>query len=248
MTSSSLHRTDGFMNTPWQAPVQSPVPATGSAAPSKPKAPAPSSTKEEPVLDPETLAVLKSSYPDLATAPVKIRELIEKADKAALQIWEDDISTATEKLKKSRKTLNNILEAKEKHRQSWLSHLEKSATEWRGMLTAYTKQQDHFNGLIGKTKEDMKAANQIIAAMNQKADMALNQDVKEEEAKESLDHAKDKHEVEMRERVQSLLQQCIDLTTEEDAIEVEEETEEPKKKRGRSAEPTGGHGGEDGTS
>ena len=184
----------------------------------------------------------------MTTAPAKIRELIERADRAALQIWEDDISMATEKLKRSRKTLNNILEAKEKHRQSWLSHLEKSATEWRGMLTAYTKQREHFNGLIGKTKEDMKAANQVIAAMNQKADMALNQDVKEEETKESMDVMKDKQETEMRDRVQNLLQQCIDLTNEEEAIEIEDETEEPKKKRGRSAEPTGGHGGEDGTS
>ena len=205
----------------------------------KPKPTLPAVAQEETTIDPETLSVLKSSYPDISAAPPAIRDMVEKAEKAALRLWETDLSQATESLKESRLILANIRDAKENHRRAWLGHLEKSATEWKAMADAYVKQQKHFDSLIADTKKNMKSAGQTVTAMNKKANQAMATDANEEEQAKAADQTKDNKEIELRERVQALLQQSIDLCSQDEPIDVDLEDEDaaPPKKRGRSAEP-----------
>ena len=210
------------------------------AKPTAPVKPAPNTSASEVNIDPETLQVLKSSYPDMTQAPQAIREMVEKAEKAALKVWEDDLGDATQKLKESRAILANIKMAKEKHRQEWMQHLESSATLWKDMIDSYTAQQAHFNALIDKTKKDMKTAGQTVTVLNRKADQALSsrENGDDDNVKVEIEAEKETKESAMRERIQNLLQQSIDLTREDDTIDVDlEEDEQGPKKRARSADP-----------
>ena len=77
-------------------------------------------------------------YPYITAAPPRICTTIEKAERAAISQWQEDINSETGKLAYAKVVLADVKEAKEKNRLSWLNHLE-------SYMEADTKQQAHFD-------------------------------------------------------------------------------------------------------
>ena len=193
-------------------------------------------SSDQPI-DQETLEILKGSYPDISQAPPRIREMIERAEHAARLAWEKDFNMATSQLKTAKEVLANIRDAKNRHQDTWLKHLKESSEQWKDMLETYLKQKNHFEQLIKKTKKEMKEAEQQTHALSSNEDN-VDTNAAQQEALEGEKNAK---ELELRGQVQNLLQQCVNLVTQDDAILVDDEEEDKDKppiKRARSADPT----------
>ena len=228
LTNSPFLQTDGGTN---KGPNKG-SPMSGQKG--APKNPVPASA--DTAVDQETLEALRESYPDINEAPPRIRQIIEKAEKAAIHKWQADMQSETAKLAKAKTILKDIYEAKEQHRSSWINHLRTSAVQWKEKMEAYQKQQAHFSDLIRKTKKDIREAGDTVEDLNK----ASKTDPEKSEGKAGTQTEAEKMEIEkeLRSNVQKILQDCIDLTMDSEPIDVEvEDTELPTAKRARSVEP-----------
>ena len=226
--STSAYNVPSSASTPWpSAPAAPLMPTAPKRAPS-------------PVLDPETLNALKSSYPDINEAPPKIKMMIEKAERQAVTSWQERMNLQTQKQAAARSLLSSVREAKENHRAAWLKHLDEIASQLKEHMDSFKQQQIHFGQLILKARMEVKEAGESITELNRQS----NQDASHnKEEIEDGDHAsdslgKDHQESALRAKVQKALQECIDLTEETQVVDVEEEDEDAApRKRARSKDP-----------
>ena len=180
---------------------------------------------------------MRSSYPDISQAPPRIRALIEKHDKKRGQNWAMDFSLQGERLKKARQAVDEIKIAQEQHRQEWLTHLKESVTQWKDMLTSYTSQRDHYHNLMENAKQELENANTAIGHLSAQAKLDGKSVPSDAEATVATPvREKDEQEEALREMVQKTLQQCIDLTGEDEVTMLDDGEGQPRAKRSRSAD------------
>ena len=226
-TLAPTYNAQAMPSSPWPAPSQTPAPVKRAAS---------------PVVDPETLEALRSSYPDVSQAPPRIRAIIEKAEKSVVTTWQDKMNYQTQKQAEAKTLLASAKEAKEAHRAAWLKHLEESASMWKDHMESFKRQQAQFDQMIAKARTDIQEAGDSITQLNKQADVeAAHPHVEKEDKSIAVDTPeKIQQEAALRAKVQRTLQECIDLTTEEDPIDLEDMDEGgAPRKRARSKDPSG---------
>ena len=185
---------------------------------------------------------LRSSYPDLSEAPPKIQALVEKYEKAIGQRWVTDLCDEEARLRQAQAALEDIQEARSKHRDEWMTHLQESVVQWKGMIQSYTQQRSHYDQLYQDATKKVRDANLTIAQLTQKGAQQVTSNVNEETAEslEQKEKDKDAKEGQLRERINKMLQQCVDLTNESDTdvieVDQEESKDQPPAKRARSVD------------
>ena len=113
----------------------------------------------------ELIAAIKKAFPDASSLPVEIREALDKTEVAVTK----DLHRATSALGRAQKSLRELEEAKEKHRNQWLSHLKDALQSWHQQMQSYEDQQEAFNTAIIKAKTDLNQSHRSIQVLNAKA-------------------------------------------------------------------------------
>ena len=207
-----------------------------------PGTPTPSTASASDAPSAEMLDAMRASYPDPSKAPPKIKALLQKYDKSAGQLWVQNVAYERERKDKALAQILEIREAQEVHRKSWLDHLHKSASQWKDMMASYQKQRVNFVTLMNQARQEFKGAQDSLTLLHQQADQEqLETDAANDADVSALELGeKEKEEEErLKENVNKLLSECVDLTSQEVPIEVDEsETEDgkPKSKRARSSD------------
>ena len=233
-------------STPWTGtpfPPSASTYATPAPAPAPKPTPSPATAKEATdIPSAEMVEALRSSYPDLSEAPPKIQALVEKYEKAIGQRWVTDLCDEEARLRQAQAALEDIQEARNKHRDEWMTHLQESVVQWKGMIQSYTQQRSHYDQLYQDATKKVRDANLTIAQLTQKGAQQVTSNVNEETAEslEQKEKDKDAKEGQLRERINKMLQQCVDLTNESDTdvieVDQEESKDQPPAKRARSVD------------
>ena len=194
----------------------------------------------------EIIETIRRSYPDPSQAPPEIREMIDKWEKTEGKRWVSDMKQQTSKAARAKTALSELKEAQEQHKDAWLAHLQTSASSWKDQMASYQKQQAHFGSLVAQAKQDLKEANTTIAMLNDQQSHEEEVAKTEEEPADGPSHQpvdKAAKADQLRTNIGKLLQECVDLTS-EDVVDLMDDTENTggPKKRARSVDPDAGHG------
>lgn len=238
-------------STPWPSPETSfafPT-AFNNQGPVAPAAQSSQVVEAATDADAELIQAVKEEYPDLSKAPLRIQnavakfKAVAKAEKTTPKQLTSGLHKTSQAVGTATKELQSLRDAKVKHRERWLRHLQDSVKSWEQQLKLYNEQQANYSNLIKKAKQDLDSARQTLEVLNTKAAGPEDQDLEvnlEEQSKLDAEAAV------MAQQVQEVLQACAKAVTKEETMEIsdgEEGTNTPAPKRPRSLEPFGGgHG------
>ena len=203
----------------------------------------------------ETLQTLRHAYPE-GNAPPEIQTLIEKYEQESAKSVTKAIHTATNSLSRAQRQLNETLEARKKHRASWMSYLAESVKTWESQLDGYKKQQAAFYESAAKARGEIQEARIAINLWNTKAATGAGSAVPTQPISElaedpKWDDTEDKEEEQLRDKLQSVLTECAAALgmpvvdkPKTDIMDVSSEGEgdKPEKKRPRSIDPGASRG------
>ena len=94
--------------------------------------------------------------------PEELRDLVEKANLQSSKSITKDLHSATSSLGKSKKLLQEVVEAKKAHKQAWTRHLTESLELWQKQLQDFTQQQAMLAEKENKAIRDIQLANKSI--------------------------------------------------------------------------------------
>ena len=163
-------------STPWPAPETSFAfpSAFSNQTPVAPAAQPPQST--DAAYDAELIQAVKEEYPDLSKAPLRIQNAVAKAEKTTPKQLTSGLHKTSHAVGTATKELKNLRDAKVKHRERWIRHLQDSVKSWEQQLKLYNEQQTNYNNLIKKAKQDLDSARQTLEVLNKKAAGPEDQD------------------------------------------------------------------------
>ncbi|CAL1156825.1 unnamed protein product, partial [Cladocopium goreaui] len=186
--------------TPWPSFEQPPaLPATTQAV-----APTTAALNQH---NADWIAAIKQDYPDRSTMPENLRAMVEKHEKTQAKSAVKSLHSATTALDKAQRQLSETLDAKQKHRASWISHLTESLKVWEASLEEYRRHQAGLQELVAKAKEDITAARKDIERLN--AQVGTQQNAQTPLAVETQpEDSTDCEEERLRAALQGTLQAC----------------------------------------
>lgn len=193
--------------------------------------------------DAELVMAVKEQYPDITKAPLRIQQAVAKAERTTPKQLQTGLHKTSHAVGGAAKELKNLKDAKIKHRERWLKHLHDSVQSWEQQLKLYAEQQNNYNPLIKKAKQELNTARQTLEDLNKKA--AGHDDADQEAADLEEQTQVDAEATTMVQQVQQLLQACAKAATKEEVMEVsdvEDSLATPATKRPRSMEPFAGGG------
>jgi chromosome segregation ATPase len=183
---------------------------------------------------------VKEEYPDLSKAPLRIQNAVAKAEKTTPKQLTSGLHKTSHAVGTATKELKNLRDAKVKHRERWIRHLQDSVKSWEQQLKLYNEQQTNYNNLIKKAKQDLDSARQTLEVLNKKAAGPEDQDSEVNQEEQSR---LDSEATIMVQQVQEVLQACAKAATKVETMEIsdgEEVPNVPAPKRQRSLEPFAG--------
>ena len=188
--------------------------------------------------DAELVLAVRAEYPDLTKAPLSIQNAVAKAERRLTpQQLASGLHKTSNAVSQASKELKALRDAKTKHRERWLKHLQDSVNSWEQQLKLYSEQQSNYQNLILKARRDLGTARQTLEDLNQKADDDVESDIAPEDPSTG-----DTEVTNLVQQVQTVLQACVKVASKVETMEVsDEEAQEPTSKRQRSLEPFGGH-------
>ena len=186
--------------TPWPSFEQPPaLPATTQAV-----APTTAALNQH---NADWIAAIKQDYPDRSTMPENLRAMVEKHEKTQAKSAVKSLHSATTALDKAQRQLSETMDAKQKHRASWISHLTESLKVWEASLEEYRRHQAGLQELVAKAKEDITAARKDIERLN--AQVGTQQNAQTPLAVETQpEDSTDCEEERLRAALQGTLQAC----------------------------------------
>ena len=139
------------------------------------------------------------------------------------------------------KELHKLKDARNHHRERWLTHLKDSVQSWEKLLKLYTEQRANYTSLIKKAKQNLLAAGQTLEALNKQAAGAEEAVLDAADAEETHPSDADTAAA-LVQQVQQVLQACVKASIKEEPMEISDSEEPPPQasKRPRSLEPFGG--------
>lgn len=192
--------------------------------------------------DVELILAVKEQYPDISKAPSRIQAAVAKAEKKKVKQLQTGLQKTSKEVGIAGKELQALREARSKHRERWIKHLQDSVQSWEQQLKLYTEQQANYNSLIKKAQSELNTARQTLEVLNKKA--AGSEEIDVETTDQEEQKAIDAEAQALVQQVQTILQSCAKVAYKEEVMEVSdsEEATQPAK-RPRSLEPFGGPGG-----
>eukprot|EP00438_Fugacium_kawagutii_P019803 Skav234940 [mRNA] locus=scaffold2677:203191:217779:+ [translate_table: standard] len=195
----------------------------------------------------ELVAALRAAYPDSATVPQSVKDLLEKAKEDTTKVLTKSLHQATAALGRSKKLHNELLEVRKVHRSNWLKHLAAAASQWTQQLEDYRRKQMEYQDSINKAAKDIALARRQILQLNL-SEAGVEMPQLQEEVEPVADSLQDKEEHVLRQELQNALQACADsvgpinldaaLLTD---LEQMEDSEEERRKRSRSEASSAPH-------
>ena len=177
--------------------------------------------------------------------PEELRDLVDKANLQSSKSITKDLHSATSSLGKSKKLLQEVVEAKRAHKQAWTHHLVESLELWQKQLQDFTQQQATLAEKENKAIRDIQIANKNIQSLNLQAAGTDGPHVAVEPAPLSnpdLSTQKDKEMIDLQKKLQKCFGECMvaaGLKEAKDTVENildSDDEEEKKRKRLRSQE------------
>ena len=237
---ASTYRTMGMPTSPWTPTADSVWP------PPAEKGDKSGTSSATTALNQELVQALRDSYPDHATMPSKVREVLDRQTTVSTKQLNTDMRKATGILVKARNNLKSLQENRAKHRHSWLQHLSSTLKTWTEHMTSYDQQQKEFHNMIRAAKRELAAARAAVQELNQQAGKVSAADSDQEEVGPKEAETVIKDEEALRTQTNGLLAQCVQGASSTAKIEVDgdmdvqaisdSDTEKPASKRARSAE------------
>ena len=186
--------------------------------------------------DREWIAEVKRAYPDAATMPPGIKELILKKEASLNKGVAMEMDRAMNSFEMLQEQLKALHFSKRKHRTAWLNHLATVLEEWQDHVKKYTEQQEEFARQISNTTTQMEMIRSNYGELSTKA--AQNLPKAEIMDDPAIDTAGEQAEKSARSKVVSLLHTCSAVAggpaTQVDSDSEEKEDEEkPRVKRTR---------------
>ena len=193
----------------------------------------------------ELLAAVAKAFPDKSQMPEELRDLVEKANLQSSKSITKDLHSATSSLGKSKKLLQEVVEAKKAHKQAWTRHLSESLELWQKQLQDFTQQQAMLAEKENKAIRDIQLANKSIQNLNLQAagtEGPMNVSTLEPAppANPDLSTQKDKEMIDLQKKLQKCFGECMVATGLKEAKDLVEEIadseddEEKKRKRQKS--------------
>ena len=173
-------------------------------------------------------------------SPLRIQNAVAKAEKTTPKLLTSGLHKTSHAVGTATKELKNLRDAKVKHRERWIRHLQDSVKSWEQQLKLYNEQQTNYNNLIKKAKQDLDSARQTLEVLNKKAAGPEDQDSEVNQEEQSR---LDSEATIMVQQVQEVLQACAKAATKVETMEIsdgEEVPNVPAPKRQRSLEPFAG--------
>lgn len=177
--------------------------------------------------------------------PPAIREVLERTSVQTSKQLITDLHKAAASLGKARKTVQELQDAKLKHRSMWAAHLQEALTAWQQQIQSFNAQQADYTTRLSRARADLQTANDWIQELNVQA-KAMDVAPLEAQADvgEMLDPA-DLQPERMQEQLRIKLEECVRLTGMDQGakpIDLTEDVDNPEKlehdrKRARSVEP-----------
>ena len=166
-----------------------------------------------------------------------------KAEKKTAKQLQTGLQKTSKEVGIAGKELQALREARSKHRERWIKHLQDSVQSWEQQLKLYTEQQANYNNLIKKATTELNTARQTLEVLNKKA--AGSEEIDVEAADQEEQKAVDAEAQALVQQVQTILQSCAKVAYKEETMEIsDEDVPQPRQpaKRQRSQEPFGGPG------
>ena len=194
----------------------------------------------------ELLAAVAKAFPDKSQMPEELRDLVEKANLQSSKSITKDLHSATSSLGKSKKLLQEVVEAKKAHKQAWTRHLTESLELWQKQLQDFTQQQAMLAEKENKAIRDIQLANKSIQNLNLQAagtEGPMNVSSTLEPAPPAnpdLSTQKDKEMIDLQKKLQKCFGECMVATGLKDPKDLVEEIadseddEDKKRKRQKS--------------
>eukprot|EP00435_Cladocopium_sp_Y103_P007531 s495_g2.t1 len=201
--------------------------------------------------DQEAVALLKQAYPDPTKMPAESKEFIEKVEKENAKAVTKNLHWTTRAMGRAQKTLAEALDSKKSHRGRWATHVSEAIKVWETQLQEYRQQQNAFQEVILKARQDIEsyrgsirsltavAAPEALSTMPPLATMPSEV----EDLTGDIDQEEDK----LQAHLQRVLRSCVEslgvnLTVQRDKADSQELPEEEDRgqnsqKRPRSMEP-----------
>eukprot|EP00438_Fugacium_kawagutii_P022588 Skav216783 [mRNA] locus=scaffold579:171669:177675:+ [translate_table: standard] len=226
--------------------VVKPSPFT-SYAPNSFQAPASSSTPfmQSPVnpqaaaVNQELVSALRAAYPDSATVPDSVKDLLDRAKDDATKVLTKSLHQATAALGRAKKLHAELLEVRRIHRTNWLKHLTASTVQWRQQLEDYRKQQMSYQESINRASKEVSVARRQILQLNL-SEAGVEMPVLGDDTEPAAEITQDKEEDILRQELQHTLQACAESVgpLNIDAAQLKDiedmESDEERRKRSRS--------------
>ena len=205
----------------------------------------------------ELVNALRKAYPNMETTPTDVKELIEKTEQNLARSITTNIHAPTRALSKAQRLLQDVTEARRKHRAAWMEYLKDGLQAWESSLEGYRRHQAALQEAAATARADIATARQAIE-MNAKAAedpsaprIVMAQPIREEIEEAGQEEQVDQEEEKLRSSLQSVLTACAgslglaaqpqmtgdNSTT--DAQEILDNEDDRKSKRQRSQEPGG---------
>jgi len=125
--------------------------------------PASSSTT---ALAPDVIAAIRRAFPDASQMPGELKQMIDKNDQQQSRQVTKEIHNATSQLGKHKKTLQDVCEARLKHRVAWCKYIQDCTDAWTKHLAAFEEQEASLKALETKTKQEIVTCSETIKALS----------------------------------------------------------------------------------
>eukprot|EP00438_Fugacium_kawagutii_P016535 Skav227296 [mRNA] locus=scaffold2645:50191:51324:- [translate_table: standard] len=164
--------------------------------------------------DSELLQAIRKSFPNQDQMPDEIRDAVLKTKAQVGKHLTSEMHRAAAASGKARKTVSQMQESQRNHRLRWMQHVAESIDSWKSQLSAFQVQQQQFQASIAQAMKDMHAARAQIESLNQQAAGAIEmpKEVNEMLLAEEEKEYQDANEIQMRSKMQELLQTCLNST------------------------------------
>lgn len=197
----------------------------------------------------ELLAAVKSAFPDQSKMPTPIKEALERTAATSSKQLTSDLHKAAAAIGKARRAVQEVQEAKLKHRTMWASHLQEALIAWQQQIQAFNNQQTEYGQKLCKAQADLQAANDWLQGLNAQAKAMDLKPIEDSTEAGDLQEPSDLLPERIQEQLRLKLEECVRLTgapiKPKEALASVDLTNEPgsddkdkekERKRARSAE------------
>ena len=149
----------------------------------------------------ELVNALRKAYPNADSTPVEVKELIEKTEQNLARSITTNIHASTRALSKAQRTLQDVTEARRKHRGAWMEYLKDGLQAWETSLEGYRRHQAALQEAAASARADIAAARHAIES-NAKAaeDPSMTRVVLQQPIREELEEAGQDEHVDQEEK------------------------------------------------